>query len=140
MRSYKVRTHTDTKHRYSSQILVLQKLHSILDLIVASVVTTATELCIRWNHITGVANISSAGQTIPLILSIAMLVRVFYVFRRYLKNGGTNPFTTVPESREPDDVDRFVRLSLPMSVPVELPRRYRRRHSQRRGRERVLVV
>jgi len=106
-------------------------------------VTMATELTIHWNGITDVNNTSSAGQTIPLILSIAMLVRVFYVFRRYLKNGGTNPFTTVPASREPDDLDRFVRMSVPIALPVVVHQRRHRHHhhrSHRVVRERVLVV
>ncbi len=45
----------------------------------AITVITATELAIHWNKITGVRSISSAGQTIPMILGIGTILRVFYV-------------------------------------------------------------
>lgn len=111
-----------------------------MDLIVAATVTTATELTIKWNGITKVKNMASAGQTIPFILSVAMLIRIFYVFRKYLKNGGTNPFTTIPTPREPDELDRFVRMSVPIALPVVVHQRRTRRGPRRVMRDRILVV
>jgi hypothetical protein len=45
---------------------------------VATAVTIATEKTIQWNGINGVADISSAGQLIPMIIGIEMLIRVIY--------------------------------------------------------------
>lgn len=42
-------------------------------------VTTATELMIRWNGIRGVNSIASTGQTIPAILGAGVAGRVLYI-------------------------------------------------------------
>jgi|SRR5450432_1865312 hypothetical protein len=59
---------------------MLRNLESILRLIVAIVVTVATELTVQWNTIQNILSVSSAGQTIPLILGIGTFVRVCYVY------------------------------------------------------------
>lgn len=49
-------------------------------MIVASVVTTAVELIISWNHISGVNSLDTAAQLIPLAISAAYLFRGFYLW------------------------------------------------------------
>ena len=39
-----------------------------------------TELVIRWNHISGVHNVTGTGQVIPLVVAAAGLVRVIWKF------------------------------------------------------------
>lgn len=57
----------------------LQRLQTMSDIIVASVLVTAIELLIRWNGIQGVDSVSTAGQTIPMIVGIGLVVRVLYI-------------------------------------------------------------
>ncbi|KAN0110780.1 hypothetical protein V8E51_007167 [Hyaloscypha variabilis] len=57
----------------------LQRLQTISDVIVAGVVVTAIELLIRWNGIQGVNSVSTAGQTIPMIVGIGLVARVVYI-------------------------------------------------------------
>ena len=47
--------------------------------IVTLVIITAIELTIVWNNLSGVNNLSSAGQMIPLIIGAIILLRVIYV-------------------------------------------------------------
>ena len=42
------------------------------------IVMVATELTIQWNQITGVCELSSAGQTIPLVVGGGLMLRVFW--------------------------------------------------------------
>ena len=42
------------------------------------IVMVATELTIQWNQITGVYELSSAGQTIPLVVGGGLMLRVFW--------------------------------------------------------------
>lgn len=46
----------------------------------ATVVVMATELTISWNGIEGVGQISSAGQTIPMIIGIGHVARILYIW------------------------------------------------------------
>jgi hypothetical protein len=46
--------------------------------VVATAVTIATEKTIQWNGKNGVADISSAGQLIPMVIGIEMFIRVLY--------------------------------------------------------------
>jgi len=50
-----------------------------MNTIVASSVAVATELTIRWNQITDVRDVSSAGQLIPLVIGAGLIIRVIYV-------------------------------------------------------------
>lgn len=46
---------------------------------VLGTVTAATELTIQWNSIEGVADVSSAGQTIPMLIGVGLIGRVLYI-------------------------------------------------------------
>jgi hypothetical protein len=61
------------------QKYALQRLQAISDVVVGGVVVTAVELLIRWNGIQNVDNVSTAGQTIPMIVGIGLVVRVLYI-------------------------------------------------------------
>lgn len=68
---------------------MLRHLESTIRLIVAVVVTVATELTIQWNNIEDVQLISSAGQTIPLILGFGSFARVCYIYFKKKLYGST---------------------------------------------------
>lgn len=59
---------------------ILQNTDNILRILVASIIITATELTIQWNCISEVNSLSSAGQTIPFLIGIAVVIRVIYVY------------------------------------------------------------
>ncbi|KAI5918360.1 hypothetical protein F4810DRAFT_692437 [Camillea tinctor] len=69
---------TDTSTSPSRKAL-LRSSHAILLLAVAAIVTTATEMTIAWNGITGVTGLDSAGQLIPFLIGLGVLGRVLYV-------------------------------------------------------------
>ena len=69
---------TDISSR-PTQIESLQKLRSACNFAVASTVIAGTELTIKWNKIQGVNSLTSAGQTIPLLIGIATILRIAYV-------------------------------------------------------------
>ena len=69
---------TDISSR-PTQIESLQKLRSACNVAVASTVIAGTELTIKWNKIQGVNSLTSAGQTIPLLIGIATILRIAYV-------------------------------------------------------------
>lgn len=70
------------KRRLSLRVDALQKLNLANNLITATTVVVATELTIEWNHITAVNTISSAGQLIPFVIGLGVVVRVLYVWRK----------------------------------------------------------
>lgn len=96
--------------------MALQELQTFANIIVASVVTAATELTIQWNGIEGVADVSSAGQTIPLVIGIGLVTRVLFVgiFRGGGDYRGPN---------NPGDIDVFPEGSSGGSSP-DGPRRH----------------
>lgn len=55
-------------------------------------VTTAVELIISWNHISGVNNLDTAAQLIPVAISAAYLFRGFYVWLS--EAAATDPYNT----------------------------------------------
>jgi hypothetical protein len=55
-------------------------LNIVLKVVIAGINIAAVELTIIWNNITDVNNISSVGQTIPLMIGIVAVVRIVYVF------------------------------------------------------------
>lgn len=57
----------------------MQLLYTVMRLIITSVVITATELTIIWNHIIGVNSVDTAGQIIPLVIGAVALSRLFYL-------------------------------------------------------------
>jgi hypothetical protein len=64
----------------SAQKLALQEMLSLNNIIIASTVTAATELAIHWNSITGVNSLSSAGQLIPFLVGLSLVLRVLYFY------------------------------------------------------------
>ncbi len=88
--------------RSKVQETALQELYSFFNLLVAGTVVAATELTIQWNGIENVNGISSAGQTIPMIIGIGLIVRVVYIALfgdlddRYRIREGPSPITYVP--------------------------------------------
>ncbi|KAH6880658.1 hypothetical protein B0T10DRAFT_551461 [Thelonectria olida] len=66
----------------SGRILFLQVLQSLSNLAVAITIIAATELTIHWNNLTDVHDLSTTGQTIPVIVGAGLILRVFYVFVR----------------------------------------------------------
>jgi hypothetical protein len=93
------------------------------NLVVASVVVLATELTIKWNGLRGVNSLSSAGQTIPFIVGVGSLVRIFYVYakpkiqRRF--GSGESAVLSSEIKPEPGPVS-FEVMPVPYSAPVEL--------------------
>lgn len=61
------------------RLAVLQELQTLISLAVTSTILSATELTIIWNGIEDVNEVSSSGQTIPLVIASGLLVRVVYV-------------------------------------------------------------
>jgi len=59
----------------------MQQAYTAITLAVATIVIVATELTIEWNGISGVGDISSAGQTIPMIIGIGLVTRILYIKR-----------------------------------------------------------
>lgn len=60
----------------------LQTLNLVQSVVTATGVVVATELTIKWNNVTGLNSLDSAGQLIPFVIGLGILVRVFYVFSR----------------------------------------------------------
>lgn len=117
----------------------LQQLRSACNVAVASTIITATELTIKWNKISGVNSLTSAGQTIPLLIGIASILRIVYV-RLFVAPDGRgglgsreNEMYEGPFGPRPGPV-----TALPITeVPV--PRR-RPRHSPRRSTSAPIAV
>jgi hypothetical protein len=57
----------------------LRELQTLANLVVASTVVAATELTIQWNNITGVGDLNSAGQLIPMLIGVGFVTRVVYI-------------------------------------------------------------
>jgi len=61
-------------------ISTLRFLQATSNILVATTVIVATELTIQWNNLTDVNDVSTAGQTIPVILAAGLLAHVLYVW------------------------------------------------------------
>jgi hypothetical protein len=72
------RTHSE-QDSLDDRVALLHKLDSIFKLATASAVIVAAELTIKWNTISGVNNLFSAGQLIPFVIGVGSLLRVLYV-------------------------------------------------------------
>lgn len=67
-------------------------------------VTAATELTIQWNGIDDVSDVSSAGQTIPLLIGVGLVGRVLYIALfgdldeedRVVRTNSPNPVDIIP--------------------------------------------
>jgi hypothetical protein len=78
----------------AKQILGLLKIQSVIETVIASTVTVATELTIRWNFITGVHDLKSAGQlSLSLLENILCSMCCMYLSRIQLSQLG--PVTEV---------------------------------------------
>ncbi|OTA63764.1 hypothetical protein K449DRAFT_433087 [Hypoxylon sp. EC38] len=56
----------------------LQTIYPVILLVIASIVTAATELTIAWNDITDVSDLDTAGQLIPFLISLGIIGRPRY--------------------------------------------------------------
>jgi len=65
----------------AKQILALLKIQSVIETIIATTVTAATELTIHWKFITGVHHLKSAGRLIPL-LEYPLCSMCLYIYQR----------------------------------------------------------
>jgi hypothetical protein len=133
-----------------ARISLLHNLDSLFKLITASIVIVAGELTIRWNHISGVNDISSAGQLIPFVIGAGSLLRIFYVnWKRGPAGDGEEPGDSYVDTRVPVPFDRmplpFGRVPLSYAIPpmesrpgrvVMLERRGGRPHRRSSPRER----
>ncbi len=104
----------------------LQKLRSACNVAVASTIITATELTIKWNKIRGVSSLTSAGQTIPLLIGIAAIVRIVYV---RVFEGPPGPYQDGHDGSREDDI--YQGPLGPRPIPVT---RFGRQEFARRSR------
>lgn len=70
----------DDDHRGRKRISWFRSIDAVSRLGVTVVVNVAVEKTIIWNDIQGVHSTGSAGQIIPLVIGLAAVVRIFYVF------------------------------------------------------------
>ena len=103
-------------------------MNSLIRLAVVSIVVTATELTIQWNSLAGVDDVSTAGQTTPLIIGIAAIVRVLYVAFFKAEDDDSNIETPSPEMPRPQPTER---------VPVMLKGRARKESASRPQPQRI---
>jgi hypothetical protein len=133
------------------RVSLLHNLDSLFKLVTASIVITAGELTIRWNNISGVDDVSSAGQLIPFVIGLGSLIRIFYVrWKRgpdediegdaYFRPKDPLPFDRVPELRisRPRSPARPIPTERIAQV-VERETGHGRRHPVRTGEEVIIV-
>jgi hypothetical protein len=97
-------------------------LQPLSNLVVATVVGLTTELTIKWNALRGVNSLSSAGQTIPFIVGVRSLVRVFYVYSDPMfkhRFGHDTQATPSLEAEDPPGPVAFEVMPVPYSAPME---------------------
>ena len=85
-------------------------------------VVLATELTIKWNGLRSVNSLSSAGQTIPFVIGIGSLVRVFYIYIKPMLKARWGSGTQVESSQEAKDPPGpvpFEVTPVPYSATVE---------------------
>lgn len=112
----------------------LQQLRSACNVAVASTVITATELTIKWNKIQGVHSLNSAGQTIPLLIGIAAILRIVYV---RLSEGPDGRGASGPRDNEMYEGPFGPQ---PISITAIPAPRERPRHSPRRSTSAPIAV
>jgi hypothetical protein len=64
----------------SRRVDALRTLNLANNFTTASIVVVATELTIQWNHISDINTLSSAGQLIPFVIGLGVVLRVLYVW------------------------------------------------------------
>jgi hypothetical protein len=57
----------------------LHAMRNFFNIAVFAVLIAAVELTIQWNEVDGINNIDTAAQTIPLILSAGIVIRVLFL-------------------------------------------------------------
>ncbi|KAF2708699.1 hypothetical protein K504DRAFT_364987, partial [Pleomassaria siparia CBS 279.74] len=67
------------RRQMTKHVDMLRNLEGASKLVIAVIVTTATELTIQWNEIEDIHSLSSADQTIPFIIGLGSIIRVLYV-------------------------------------------------------------
>jgi hypothetical protein len=107
---------------------VLQKAYQSANFIVISVIIVGTELTIWWNEIRDINSVSTAAQTIALIIGLGSFIRVFYVYCREHYKGRCCLWGSEPEPGTPPisgqyaaPLGRVQLLSAPVSQDVKLP-------------------
>ena len=70
---------TSPKPKSKLRETALQEFDTFIYLLVVSIVLAAIETTISWNDITGVNEVSSPAQTIPLIIGVGAVARVVYI-------------------------------------------------------------
>ena len=108
----------------------LQQLRSACNVAVASTIITATELTIKWNKIQGVNSLTSAGQTIPLLIGIAAILRIVYVRLSKGPDGHGGSGSREDEMYEGSFGPRPISITA-IPTPRMLARRESPRHSRR---------
>ncbi|KAG9246536.1 hypothetical protein BJ878DRAFT_560315 [Calycina marina] len=99
-----------------SQRIALDKLRTFNNAIVSAAVIAATELTIQWNSITGVNDLTLAGQLIPFLIGVAFVLRIVYVgFFKYEGGSYGQTWHLPPKSKDPKDITGFVRYRMPGS-------------------------
>jgi len=84
--------------------LALRDLQSLIRLVVAAIITAATELVIEWNGIQDVNEVSSAGQTIPMVIGIGQVAQIIYAAYKYEPAGFSSIWSvSTPETAATDD-------------------------------------
>lgn len=106
----------DPIYKFMRGRLSLQLLNSVVSLVAASVVVTATELTITWNGLTGVSDLDTAGQLIPFLIGLSIMGRVLFL----ASSDNLGP--------DPKPIDPY--RTLP--VTARLPPRSRASHSHHR--------
>jgi hypothetical protein len=132
-----------TDQELLDRINLLHNLDSLFKLVTTSIVIAAGELTIRWNNVSGVDNISSAGQLIPFVIGVGSVIRIIYVRWRRGPNGDIGsdgeghvdpflrprdplPFERMPElriSRPRSSGNRTIRGGRIVDVPISRGRR-----------------
>ncbi|ORY11073.1 hypothetical protein BCR34DRAFT_335787 [Clohesyomyces aquaticus] len=120
---------TISRRHLIAHIELLGNLDTWIKIVVALTVTVATELVIDWNGIENVNSLASAGQTIPFLIGLGSVIRIFYVYwfpddRDDDSDGGSYYSSDDRRShRRPISVDH-----LPMAQPPNVRRPSRTYH------------
>lgn len=83
-----------TGRHLKARVNLLRNIEGWIKIVVGLVVALATELTITWNEIDGVNSLAGAGQTIPFVIGLGAIVRIFYVYYVYPPNGVQDGGTT----------------------------------------------
>lgn len=108
------------RRRLSRRVNALQKLNMVNNIVTATIVVVATELTIKWNRITDVNTLSSAGQLIPFVIGLGVVVRVLYVWRKPGPRRSPSSYSQLPP-HVPRPRDPFLIPPRSSILPTPLP-------------------